>query len=110
MVNNGKLSTGLITIVMPIIVIEVGVLLTNPQILQPLLGNWYGIFLNVALPLIVPLYNYYFPRNPPQPDSQEPQTNFNPLDQIGKAFDLQSKKSLSPEEYEQIKEKYKKEI
>lgn len=59
--NNGKLSTQLLTIVL-IVVAIMGLVASNTDLLQGILGNAYikyGAFIGFVL---LAFYNYYFPR------------------------------------------------
>jgi len=65
MINNGKLSTIIVTLAIPIM----GILISNPTIVENLLGQYgLAIYTPIIITIIISLYNYYNPR--PQPEEE----------------------------------------
>jgi hypothetical protein len=65
MIDNGKLSTILITIAVPIL----GILISNPTIVENLLGQYgLAIYTPILISILIAAYNYYNPR--PQPEEE----------------------------------------
>lgn len=57
MVDNGKISTYLITLAGVVF----AYILARPEIMQPVLGMYYSQFL-ALVPLLLAIYNFVFPR------------------------------------------------
>ena len=69
MIDNGKLSTILVTLVGVIL----AVVIAQPAILQAILGNSYAQYGAAVIAILIAIYNAYYPRSveagAPQVDS-----------------------------------------
>lgn len=61
--NNGSISTGLISALVIIFGAIIQTLINNPAILQNLMGNYYIAYGALILAVLAALYEILFPRN-----------------------------------------------
>lgn len=66
MIDNGKVSTILITITGAIL----AAVIAQPTLLQPVLGEYYVQYSAIILVVLVAVYNVIYPRNPVNEESE----------------------------------------
>lgn len=67
MVDQGKLSTGIVSVLVIIFGVIIQTLLNNPAILQGLMGNYYLAYGAIVVAVLSAIYEIMNPRNKQEP-------------------------------------------